>query len=132
MATSPVRRTRIARLAAALALTTTLSACSIEDLVGDLCSGVGPVASVQIAPRPISLRSGDSVQVVASQRDSKGSDTMLCTSVDVSWSSASTTIATVRGDRGGATVVAVAPGQTSISAVAGSKSATVSVVVTAR
>ena len=123
---------RISTQIGSFALAATLSACSIEDLVGGLCDDVGPVASVELSATQVSLRAGDSVTVLAAQLDARGKDTFLCTAQDIAWSTEHPSIARVSGDRRAGTIVGLSQGQTTVGIATAGKSLTLSVTVRPR
>ncbi len=113
------RRTPFGALLVALVLSSTLSACfDAEDLVGnfDLCGGAGPVARVELHPTQVTVRAGESVQILLNELDSRGRDRMFCGGPSPSWTSVDTTIAVVRSQGYFADVRAVNPGTTTIRA----------------
>jgi hypothetical protein len=135
MSASP-RRPAFRVLLMAMALCSSISACSIEDLVNasyDSCDNAGPVDEVAVSPSQITLRSGDSVGVSARQRDSRGYDLLMCSTAVPSWSSADPSIASIGGEGLFAMLYAGNPGKTTVRATAStSRVGTIAVTVIAR
>ena len=92
----------------------------------DICSGSAPLGRVELSPTEnVSMRVGEQLQVRAQLIDTQSNPMVICAPA-VSWSSSTAAVATVANG----TVRAIGVGQTAITASAGDKSATLTVVVT--
>jgi hypothetical protein len=113
------RRHRPGR-ALAVAATITLLACADEPTGAgiDIAPRIGPTVVVTVSPRALSLVVGDPGAFVARGADARNQTT----GASFVWSSADPSIATVGQFDG--SVVAVAPGSTTVTATAGALSAT--------
>lgn len=116
---------------AALILASSACATGLEGWDGDfdICpNGPDPVSSVVLEPGQLTLRLGDEVTLLATQKGRDGEPLFLCPQV-MSWANSTPAVATLSLNAGSAIVRAVAAGTAVISAHAGGRSDTSTVTV---